>query len=71
VFAKTAHATVSALLVERDAPGLTIEPLPETMGCKGGEHGHLRFDGVRMPASALVGREGQGQGQGQEHLESR
>jgi alkylation response protein AidB-like acyl-CoA dehydrogenase len=65
VFAKTAPAEVSALLVERDAPGLTIEPLPETMGCKGGEHGHLRFDGVRVPACALVGREGQGQ----EHLE--
>jgi alkylation response protein AidB-like acyl-CoA dehydrogenase len=65
VFAKTAPAAVSALLVERDAPGLTIEPLPETMGCKGGEHGHLRFDGVRVPPSALVGQEGQGQ----EHLE--
>lgn len=65
VFAKTAPATVSALLVERDAPGLTIEPLPETMGCKGGEHGHLRLDGVRVPVSALVG----GEGQGQQHLE--
>jgi hypothetical protein len=29
----------SSRLVERGAPGLTIEPLPETMGCKGGEHG--------------------------------
>jgi alkylation response protein AidB-like acyl-CoA dehydrogenase len=65
VFAKTAPAAVSALLVERDAPGLTIEPLPETMGCKGGEHGHLRLDGVRVPPSALVGQEGEGQ----EHLE--
>ncbi|PXY18956.1 acyl-CoA dehydrogenase family protein [Prauserella muralis] len=65
VFAKTAPASVSALLVERDAPGLTIEPLPETMGCKGGEHGHLTFAGVRVPASALVGSEGQGQ----DHLE--
>jgi alkylation response protein AidB-like acyl-CoA dehydrogenase len=65
VFAKTAPGAVSALLVERDAPGFTIEPLPETMGCKGGEHGELTFDGVRVPASALVGREGQGQ----EHLE--
>jgi alkylation response protein AidB-like acyl-CoA dehydrogenase len=65
VFAKTAPGAVSALLVERGAPGLTIEPLPETMGCKGGEHGLLTFDGVRVAASALVGREGQGQ----EHLE--
>ena len=61
VFAKTAPAAVSALLVERDTPGLSIEPLPETMGCKGGEHGVLTFDGVRVPASAVVGEEGRGQ----------
>ncbi|PXY30013.1 acyl-CoA dehydrogenase [Prauserella coralliicola] len=65
VFAKTGPAEVSALLVERDSPGFTIEPLPETMGCKGGEHGVLTFEGVRVPASALVGSEGEGQ----EHLE--
>ncbi|WP_214371009.1 acyl-CoA dehydrogenase family protein [Pseudonocardia sp. H11422] len=65
VLAKTGTAEVSALLVERDTPGFGIEPLPETMGCKGGEHGELTFDGVRVPASALVGAEGQGQ----EHLE--
>ncbi|PXY24897.1 acyl-CoA dehydrogenase [Prauserella coralliicola] len=65
VFAKTDPAAVSALLVERDAPGLTIEPLPETMGCKGGQHGLLTFDNVPVPRSALVGAEGEGQ----EHLE--
>ncbi|WP_228714113.1 acyl-CoA dehydrogenase family protein [Prauserella endophytica] len=65
VFAKTDPAAVSALLVERDAPGLTIEPLPETMGCKGGQHGLLTFDNVPVPGSALVGAEGEGQ----EHLE--
>ncbi|MFF5989320.1 acyl-CoA dehydrogenase family protein [Prauserella flavalba] len=65
VFAKTGTGEVSALLVERDSPGFTIEPLPETMGCKGGEHGVLTFENVRVPASALVGFEGEGQ----EHLE--
>ncbi|PXY35489.1 acyl-CoA dehydrogenase family protein [Prauserella flavalba] len=65
VFAKTGTGEVSALLVERDSPGFTIEPLPETMGCKGGEHGVLTFENVRVPASALVGSEGEGQ----EHLE--
>jgi alkylation response protein AidB-like acyl-CoA dehydrogenase len=63
VFARTGdagRAAVSALSVERGLPGFTIEPLPETMGCKGGQHGALAFDGVRVPASALLGDEGQG-----------
>src|SRR5207237_706007 len=69
LFAKTADratpAAVSALLVERDTPGLRIEPLPETMGCRGGEHGRLIFEdaivaarngdaGRRIPAEASM-----------------
>ncbi len=65
VLAKTGDTEVSALLVERDRPGLTIEPLPETMGCKGGEHGLITFAGVRVPAGNLIGAEGEGQ----DHLE--
>jgi alkylation response protein AidB-like acyl-CoA dehydrogenase len=65
VFAKTGPADVSAIIVERDTPGFTISPLPETMGCKGAEHGELVFTDVRVPASALVGAEGEGQA----HLE--
>ncbi|MCU1656394.1 MAG: fadE25 [Pseudonocardiales bacterium] len=65
VMAKTAPAQVSALLVERDTPGVQIEPLPETMGCKGGEHGRLTFTDMRVPVSALIGSEGEGQ----DHLE--
>jgi alkylation response protein AidB-like acyl-CoA dehydrogenase len=65
VFAKTADKEVSAIIVPRDTPGFTIKPLPETMGCKGGEHGELTFTDVRVPASGLVGAEGEGQA----HLE--
>jgi alkylation response protein AidB-like acyl-CoA dehydrogenase len=65
VFAKTGPREVSAFLVERDAPGLSIEPLPETMGCKGGEHGLVTLDGVTVDSSALVGKPGEGQ----QHLE--
>lgn len=65
VFAKTSPQQVSVFIVERDTPGFTIEPLPETMGCKGGEHGVLTFKDVRVPADALIGEEGQGQS----HLE--
>jgi alkylation response protein AidB-like acyl-CoA dehydrogenase len=42
--AKTGDTEVSAFLVERDRAGLSIEPLPETMGCKGGEHGIVTFE---------------------------
>lgn len=65
VFAKTAPGEVSAILVERDTPGFAIERLPETMGCKGGEHGRLTFRNARVPVENLVGEEGQGG----EHLE--
>lgn len=65
VFAKTAADEVSALIVERDREGFGIEPLPETMGCIGGEHGRLTLESVRVPARNLVGKPGQGQ----DHLE--
>jgi alkylation response protein AidB-like acyl-CoA dehydrogenase len=60
VFAKTGTTAVSAFLVPRDTEGLSIEPLPETMGCKGGEHGRITLSSVRVPASALIGAEGDG-----------
>ncbi|MDQ0381150.1 acyl-CoA dehydrogenase family protein [Amycolatopsis thermophila] len=60
VFAKTSAKEVSAIIVPRDTPGFTIAPLPETMGCKGAEHGELTFTDVRVPASNLVGSEGEG-----------
>lgn len=65
VMVKTEGSDISALLVERDTAGLHIEPLPETMGCKGGQHGRLTFTDMRAPSSALIGREGDGQ----HHLE--
>lgn len=64
VFAKTNAKNgangVSAILVERDTPGFTIEALPENMGCKGGEHGHLTFEQARVPVSNILGSEGMG-----------
>lgn len=64
LFVKTAPGrrdrAVSALLVERDTPGLTIAELPPLMGCKGGQHCQLTFENARIPASALLGAEGEG-----------
>jgi alkylation response protein AidB-like acyl-CoA dehydrogenase len=51
---------LSVILVERDSPGLRIEPLPELMGCKGGAHGLLTFEEVRVETSNLIGEEGGG-----------
>lgn len=65
VFAKTAEGEVSAFLIRRSTPGLSIEALPETMGCKGGEHGLLTFKDAVVPEESLIGDPGQGQ----EHLE--
>ena len=73
VFAKTdpraGAAGVSAILVERETPGFLIRPLPETMGCKGGEHGQLEFEDVRVPVTNLLGEEGRGIFQMEEVLE--
>lgn len=59
----------SAILVERERAGFRIEPLPELMGCKGGAHGLLTFDRVRVPRSNLIGEEGAGLAAMEEALE--
>ncbi|MBX9647034.1 MAG: acyl-CoA dehydrogenase family protein [Xanthobacteraceae bacterium] len=62
-------AGISSILVERKTPGLTVTPLPETMGCKGGEHGQVDLVNVRVPVTNVIGREGEGLSQMEELLE--
>ena len=50
---------ISMLLVPGDAPGLSRSPLRK-MGWHCSDTAHLRFEGVRVPASHLVGEEGAG-----------
>ncbi|GAA5176540.1 acyl-CoA dehydrogenase family protein [Pseudonocardia eucalypti] len=52
-------ARLSLFLVPTDAPGLTATPLPVDVMLPERQF-TLRLDGVRVPASALVGAEGQG-----------
>ena len=59
--------SLSTFIVARDAPGLQIEALPETMGAKGGEHGCLTFSGVRVEAANILGGE---EGRGEQQLEA-
>jgi alkylation response protein AidB-like acyl-CoA dehydrogenase len=72
VFAKTDTTgvdRVTAFLVERNAQGLAIDPLPETLGCRGGEHGRLTFAEVTVSPTSILGREGRGLEQMEEILE--
>ncbi|MFV2114091.1 hypothetical protein DER29_6549 [Micromonospora sp. M71_S20] len=63
VFARTGgpgHRGISAFLVPTDAPGLTRREIHGKLGLRGQATGELRFDGVRVPESALLGEEGAG-----------
>jgi alkylation response protein AidB-like acyl-CoA dehydrogenase len=59
----TAHryAQHSMVLVPRDTPGVTVERMLGVMGFHDAPsgHGQVRFDGVRLPASAVIGEPGQ------------
>jgi alkylation response protein AidB-like acyl-CoA dehydrogenase len=63
VFAKTdpegGHRGMSCFVVERDW-GVRVTKLEEKLGVRGSPTGEIVFDDVRVPASNLVGEEGQG-----------
>src|SRR4029077_16029138 len=44
---------VTAFLVERDAPGLSIGPIDKKMGQSGSHTADVIFDNCRVPASAV------------------
>jgi alkylation response protein AidB-like acyl-CoA dehydrogenase len=54
-----AEGTV-ALMVPPHGPGVTAHVMPETMGVRGTDHGHLVFDRAPVPVSDRLGEEGQG-----------
>ncbi len=51
---------ISVFLVERDTPGLVIGKAEKKMGQHGSPTNAVHFDGCRVPASALMGRENDG-----------
>jgi alkylation response protein AidB-like acyl-CoA dehydrogenase len=63
VFAKTdpdaGHRGISCFVVEKDW-GVKVAKLESKMGLRGSPTGEVVFDDVRVPASNLVGQEGQG-----------
>jgi alkylation response protein AidB-like acyl-CoA dehydrogenase len=54
VFART-PAGVAALLVPGDTPGLSVTPVDEVLGTRGGLLGEVRLDRCRVPAEAVLG----------------
>ncbi|MFI8366711.1 acyl-CoA dehydrogenase family protein [Streptomyces sp. NPDC085466] len=64
LFARTndtpGHKGVSAFLVPTDTPGLTRHTLHGKLGLRGQATAELVLEGVRVPASAMLGPEGKG-----------
>jgi alkylation response protein AidB-like acyl-CoA dehydrogenase len=54
VFARTPDG-ISAFLVPRGTSGLTVTPIDDVLGTRGGLLGEVRLDGCRVPADAVVG----------------
>jgi alkylation response protein AidB-like acyl-CoA dehydrogenase len=57
--AEAGHEGISLFVVERDAPRFEARRL-ETVGWRTSHTGELSFDGVRVPADHLLGRQGRG-----------
>jgi alkylation response protein AidB-like acyl-CoA dehydrogenase len=64
VFAKTdpeaGHAGISCFVVEADAPGFDVGRIEPKMGIKGSTTGELFLNDCHVPATNLVGEEGEG-----------
>ncbi|WP_405761737.1 MULTISPECIES: acyl-CoA dehydrogenase family protein [unclassified Streptomyces] len=64
LFARTndepGHRGISAFLVPADTPGLTRREVHGKLGLRGQATAELALDGVRVPASAMLGPEGKG-----------
>ncbi|MFL6055278.1 MAG: acyl-CoA dehydrogenase family protein [Actinoallomurus sp.] len=63
VFARTGgqgSRGISTFIVEAGTPGLTVGPSDEKMGQRGAHTAEVYFDGVRVPATVMVGEEGTG-----------
>ncbi len=54
------HKGISAFLIERDVPGLTVGPLEDKMGLRASDTADLIFEDCRIPAENRLGNEGDG-----------
>ena len=56
------HQRLSCFIVEVPTPGFSVARLEHKMGIRGSPTAELAFDGVRVPAANMVGKEGDGFG---------
>ncbi len=54
------HHGVSMLIVERETPGFTIEPMKKKLGMLASDTGELTFENAPVPAENLIGEENKG-----------
>jgi alkylation response protein AidB-like acyl-CoA dehydrogenase len=59
VFGQTAQGA-AVFLVERDSAGLSVQAMHGMVGTRAAMMAHLKFDNVRVPAAAMLGRPGFG-----------
>ncbi|MBI4514231.1 MAG: acyl-CoA dehydrogenase family protein [Deltaproteobacteria bacterium] len=59
VFARTDQG-ITAFIVDADSPGVQIGQVFDTLGHQGSRISEIIFDDARIPAQALVGKEGEG-----------
>jgi methoxymalonate biosynthesis protein len=52
-------AGAGLVVVPASAPGVSIEPVADPLGCRAAGHARVRLDHVRLPASSLLGGGGQ------------
>ena len=55
-----AKRSISVLIVEKGAPGFSVERLEDKMGIRASSTATLRFDGCRVPKANLIGKPGEG-----------
>jgi butyryl-CoA dehydrogenase len=64
VFAQTdqakAHRGITAFVVEKGAPGLSVSKTEDKLGIRASDTAELVFDGCRVSAANRIGEEGQG-----------
>jgi alkylation response protein AidB-like acyl-CoA dehydrogenase len=49
----------AAVVVPASAPAVTVERIPEPMGCRAAGHAYVHLDGVRVPAANVLAAAGQ------------
>mmetsp|Transcript_10655 Transcript_10655/g.20962 ORF Transcript_10655/g.20962 Transcript_10655/m.20962 type:complete len:448 (-) Transcript_10655:647-1990(-) len=55
-----AHASFSVILVPTSTKGYNIQRSVHVLGAHGGDHSEVVYDNVRVPASNIIGKRGQG-----------